>query len=182
MAQQAGNTEPFLQQLFRGRLKIVSGGQTGVDRAALDWAIANGLPHGGWCPRGRLAEDGTIPERYALEELPDGGYRQRTKANVRDSDGTLILNLDELEGGTLLTRQFAERLNKPWKVVQVDEGLLSGEVESVVIWLAELRIQTLNVAGPRESKRPGVYAATLAFLDAVRAMAGASGEQGDTAV
>lgn len=96
--------------------RIVSGGQTGADRAALDWAIEHQVPHGGWCPAGRRAEDGTIPARYRLEELPEGGgYRRRTKANVRDADATLIVSIEPvLTGGSKETRLFAQRMAKPW--------------------------------------------------------------------
>lgn len=101
-------------------LKIISGGQTGADRAALDWAIAAGIPHGGWAPKGRKAEDGRIPDCYQLLELPSASYRQRTRQNVLDSDGTLIVNLGELNDGTMLTRTFAEALDKPCLVIQVE--------------------------------------------------------------
>jgi hypothetical protein len=96
--------------------RVVSGGQTGADRAALDWALARGVPHGGWCPVGRITEDGTIPPRYQLTEMPDGGgYRQRTRANVRDADATLILSIaPELTGGSRQTMIFARQLAKPW--------------------------------------------------------------------
>ena len=90
--------------------KIVSGGQTGVDRAALDWALQRGVAHGGWCPKGRLAADGPLPERYLLRETDSMGYRQRTKLNVRDSDATLIFNTGVLDGGTLQTVRF-----RPWE-------------------------------------------------------------------
>ncbi|MCW8125111.1 putative molybdenum carrier protein [Microbulbifer halophilus] len=165
---QPDSKEAFDRQWFLGRLRIVSGGQTGVDRAALDWAIESGLAHGGWCPQGRLAEDGVIPAQYALRELPDGGYRKRTRANVEDSDGTLILNLGALEGGTLLTRHFAERLGKPWKLVQLERRESRENFEAVLLWLAENHVRTLNIAGPRESKCPGIHAETMEFLDAVR--------------
>jgi hypothetical protein len=95
--------------------RVVSGGQTGADRAALEWAIAHGVPHGGWCPQGRIAEGGIIPAQYQVTELPSGGYRQRTKANVRDSDATLILSIEsELTGGSRQTLIFAKQLAKPW--------------------------------------------------------------------
>jgi hypothetical protein len=95
--------------------KIISGGQAGADRAALDWAINHGVPHGGWCPKGRRAEDGIMPERYQLEETPDPNYDQRTMWNVRDADATLIVTLAQhLTGGTLLTRQATERIGRPW--------------------------------------------------------------------
>ncbi|PSQ85488.1 MAG: molybdenum cofactor carrier, partial [Bacteroidetes bacterium QH_2_63_10] len=89
--------------------KIISGGQTGVDRAALDAALAFNVPVGGWCPKGRRAEDGQIPDRYPLEETPSEAYEQRTAWNVRDSDGTLIITDGSLEGGTALTMTEARR-------------------------------------------------------------------------
>ena len=147
--------------------RIISGGQTGADRAALDFAIEYGYPHGGWAPRGREAEDGRIPPKYQLTELPDGGYRQRTRRNVEDSDGTLIVNLGELDGGTLATRIFAEKAGKPYYVAQVDDGATDEMAASVLAWLRAHHIKTLNVAGPRESKRPGIYQQTTALLQAV---------------
>ena len=146
---------------------IISGGQTGADRAALDFAIKNGYTHGGWVVRGRKAEDGIIPMRYHLVEVPEGGYRQRTKRNVADSDGTLIVNLDELNGGTLLTQTFAQQMSKPHLVVQLDSGITAESTSSVVAWLMTYDIKTLNVAGPRESKRPGIYKLTCELLEAV---------------
>src|SRR3990170_1498194 len=93
--------------------RIVSGGQTGADRAALDWAIRNGVPHGGWCPRGRTAEDGVLPAKYELREAESLDYRWRTRQNVTDSDATLILNMGALDGGTLETAKLAKRFGKP---------------------------------------------------------------------
>jgi hypothetical protein len=146
---------------------IISGGQTGVDRAALDFAIANHLSHGGWAPAGMKAEDGTIPQIYKLVELTEGGYRQRNKRNVLDSDGTLIINVGVLEGGTLQTQTFAQKLNKPYLLVQLDTGVTSDMVTQTMDWIKQHNIDTLNVAGPRESKRPGVYALTGDFLVAL---------------
>lgn len=100
--------------------RIVSGGQTGADRAALDFAIEYGYPHGGWALRGRQAEDGPIPLKYQLTELTDGGYRQRNKRNVKDSDGTLIVNIGVLDGGTLATQAFAQKLKRPYFLAQLD--------------------------------------------------------------
>src|SRR5213080_1459301 len=97
--------------------KIVSGGQTGVDRAALDVALELGIPCGGWCPIGRRAEDGVIPDRYPLRQAPSANYADRTALNVRDSDGTLILARGPLRGGTALTKTFAERYGRPYLVV-----------------------------------------------------------------
>ncbi|EPR39831.1 putative Molybdenum cofactor carrier [Desulfovibrio sp. X2] len=143
------------------RLRIVSGGQTGVDRAALDAARALGLPHGGWCPRGRRAEDGAVPEAYGLRETASAGYRERTKRNVVEADATLILCLDGLTPGSELTRRVARAADKPCLVVDLRRPPLD---EAVAHWLAERRVAALNVAGSSESKRPGIHALALAFL------------------
>ena len=148
-------------------LTIVSGGQTGADRAALDFAIAHGIPHGGWCPLGRRAEDGVLDARYQLRETESRNYRQRTRRNVADSDATLILNLGELVDGSLATRQFAERANKPVCVVPLDADDLAAELRRVRERLAAHRIEVLDVAGPRESERPGIYSRALAFLESL---------------
>lgn len=145
--------------------KIVSGGQTGADRAALDWAIRHGIPHGGWCPKGRRAEDGPLDARYRLMETEGEGYRARTVRNVRDSDATLVVNLGELEGGSLETRRIAERRHKPVRVVQLDSPTDGEVVRALRAWLDDSAVQVLNVAGPRESKRPGIYGATCNFLE-----------------
>lgn len=144
---------------------IVSGGQTGVDRAALDVAIAHGVEHGGWCPAGRRAEDGPLDARYHLTETERDGYRARTVWNVRDSDATLILNLGELEGGSLETQRIAERRGKPVRVVQLDSPVTDADLEALRTWLRVNAVARLNVAGPRESKRPGVYQAAHALLE-----------------
>lgn len=151
---------------------IISGGQAGADRAALDFAIARGYTHGGWAPHGRIAEDGLIPLKYKLTELPAGGYRQRTRRNVEDSDGTLVVNVGELEGGTRATRDFAGRLGKPCLVVQLDEGVTVTAVEAVVAWLRQAGVRRLNVAGPRESKRPGIGKLTRELLEGVEVVSG----------
>ena len=144
--------------------KIVSGGQTGVDRAALDVALALGVPCGGWCPRGRRAEDGVIPARYPLQETGSQDYAKRTSRNVIDSDGTLILAIGALHGGTLLTAQLAEKSGKPCLVVDLAAPLESGKVHS---WIHENQISVLNVAGPRESQHPGIHALVSRFLDEI---------------
>ena len=141
--------------------RIVSGGQTGVDRAVLDVALQAGIPCGGWCPRGRRAEDGPIPERYPLRETPWDGYPQRTEWNVRDSDGTLILTRGELDRGSLLTQRLTEKHNKPCLVVDLDS---EADVELVRAWIEDNAIETLNVAGPRESSSPGIGDAANRFL------------------
>ncbi len=141
--------------------KIVSGGQSGVDRAALDAALAHGLKVGGWCPRDRRAEDGMIASHYPLQETPSRAYRQRTKWNVRDSDGTLILAPGKPTGGTALTIRLTRRYQRPLCVVNLDDG---GGVSGVCDWLTENRIATLNVAGPRASSYAGIQARAAEFL------------------
>ena len=156
---------PDCFRLSKNVTKIVSGGQTGADRAGLDWAIRRDIPHGGWCPSGREAEDGAIDMRYNLSELENGGYRQRTRKNVEDSDGTLILNLGELDGGSLDTEIFAKKLGKKCLVQSLDSGWDDELRLRTTVWLRGNEIKCLNIAGPRESKRPGIYAAVTGFLD-----------------
>jgi hypothetical protein len=141
--------------------KIISGGQTGVDRAALDLAADLGLESGGWCPRGRRAEDGIIPDQYALKETPSRDYEQRTEWNVRDADATLILTTGKPEGGTQLTIETAQRLDKPFYVVDL---LAPRNLQGLQYWVEYEKIHVLNVAGPRESRVPGVKAMAMEFL------------------
>ncbi len=147
--------------------QIVSGGQTGVDRAALDAAIELGIPHGGWCPSGRLAEDGPLDVRYRLRETDGCGYRQRTRLNVADSDGTLILNEGKLSTGTALTTKLAVMMGKPHLIVCLDAQVAGENGDLVRTWCADNAISVLNVAGPGERKRPGIYDRSLGFLLAV---------------
>jgi predicted Rossmann-fold nucleotide-binding protein len=144
--------------------KIISGGQTGVDRAALDVAAEFGIPCGGWCPRGRRAEDGIIPPKYPLEETSSPDYPQRTEMNIQDSDGTLILTYGHPVGGTLLTLRLARKHHKPYLLIDLGEG---GEALKVQEWLKNSGVQTLNVAGPRESEAPGIHARALNFLQTI---------------
>lgn len=150
----------------RARLidQIVSGGQTGVDRAALDAALALGFRVGGWCPRGRRAEDGVIAPRYPLAETPLAAYAQRTAWNVRDSDGTLVLVFDTASPGTKLTIDEAKAQDKAFKIVDLTA---SPQHLDVADWILENEIRVLNVAGPRESEAPGIYQAARAFLEDV---------------
>jgi hypothetical protein len=146
-------------------VKIVSGGQTGADRAALDWAIAHELPHGGWCPRGRKAEDGTIPTRYRLSETPGAAYVQRTEWNVRDSDGTVVLSLSRtLTGGSSKTVELAQQHGKPWIHLARDAHAVDA-ANQLRRFVEEHGIRVLNVAGPRASTEPGIGAFVLAVLD-----------------
>ena len=145
-------------------MKIISGGQSGVDRAALDVALELGIPCGGWCPNGRLAEDGVIASKYPLEQTPLVQYQQRTEWNARDSDGTLILTIGKPEGGTLLTMDFARKHKRPCLVVDL---ALPGGVQAVKDWILGHNIQALNVAGPRASKQPDVYGRAAVVLKAI---------------
>ena len=147
-------------------MRIVSGGQTGVDRAALDVALALGMPCGGWCPRGRRAEDGPIPEHYPLRETPTDEYPERTERNVSDSDGTLILTRGQPDRGTALTARLARRHKKPLYIVDLTEPA-ADEAQRVRTWLVQQRIETLNVAGPRESAHEGIGVQAAEFLRAL---------------
>src|SRR6202453_974627 len=132
--------------------KIVSGGQTGIDRAALDAALAVGFPCGGWVPGDRMAEDGVIPDLYPLVALPKGGYRQRTRLNVSDSDGTAILYDEMLKGGTRLTRNLCALLKRPYILIDAAEMPDPIAASAVVLkFIEDNHIGTLNVAGPRLS-------------------------------
>ena len=134
--------------------KIVSGGQTGADRAALDWALAQGLPCGGWCPKGRKAEDGRIDLRYPLKETPSASYIQRTEWNVRDSDATVLFSIEPvLTGGSLKTLQFARKHEKPCLHLHAE---LADQVQQLRNFVRDGKIRILNVAGPRTSKEPTV--------------------------
>ena len=145
-------------------LTVVSGGQTGVDRAALDSARAAGLEIGGWCPKGRRAEDGPIAAIYPLRETASADYAERTRRNVEDSDATLILAPSAaLADGTRLTADFARAAGKALLVLV----LPGAEAETARTWIAARGIRCLNVAGPRASKAPGIYRDARAFLAAL---------------
>lgn len=137
--------------------KIISGGQTGADRAALDVAIKLGIPHGGWIPKGRITEEGPLPEKYQLQEMPTDRYQKRTEQNVIDSDGTLIICRSKPTGGSDYTRQMTLRHKKP--LLHIDLNLpTSYDAASLILSWANLhRIEILNVAGPRASKDPDIY-------------------------
>lgn len=152
-------------------VRLVSGGQTGVDRAALDVALECGLHCGGWCPRGRRAEDGRIARRYPLRETPSDRYAQRTAWNVRDSDGTLILTRGDPTGGTALTLRIAKSHGRPVLVVDLAR---SRAVMPAVLWTENHEIHTLNVAGPRESTCPGIGVAAMQFLRRLCARVGSA--------
>jgi hypothetical protein len=135
--------------------RIISGGQTGADRAALDWAIDQNTPHGGWCPKGRRAEDGTIPSQYLLKETPSENYQQRTEWNVRDSGGTVIFTIKAtLTGGSKKTAEFAGKHQKPCLHLSAEAS--SDPASELRLFVQSKGIKVLNVAGSRASKEPDV--------------------------
>ena len=148
--------------------KIVSGGQTGVDRAALDVAIALsnelGISVGGYCPKGRIAEDGIIADKYPLTETTTSSYTQRTEWNVKHSDGTLILSCGKLTKGTALTLKFAKQRQKPFFIVDLSQDTTNIYLD-IISWLTNNQIATLNIAGSRESSSPSIYKEAYSFLE-----------------
>ena len=147
--------------------KIVSGGQTGADRAGLDAAIACGIPHGGWCPKGRKAEDGPIPATYQLAETTSASYSVRTERNVRDSDGSVIFTMGPLSRGSKLTADYAKKHGKPWvhlDLLAMDDAQATAALASLV---EQHDIRTLNVAGSRGSSNPDLADRVFAVVCAV---------------
>jgi hypothetical protein len=144
--------------------KIISGGQTGADRAALDFAIDHDIPHGGWCPKGRKSEDGPLEPKYRLTETPSVSYPQRTEWNVRDSDGSVIFSIAPiLTGGSKKTFDFAIKHNKPW--LHLHKGGAAPEI-TLLNFIREHKVATLNVAGPRASKEPELGGFVKSVLEA----------------
>jgi hypothetical protein len=144
---------------------IVSGGQTGADRAALDTAIRMGVDHGGWVPRGRLAEDGPLDGAYALRETASSDPAERTEKNVVDADGTLIVSHGPLRGGSAYTRECAEKHGRPWLHADLAAETVFSAALRINGWIASEGISVLNVAGPRASKDPRIYRATADLLE-----------------
>ena len=151
--------------------KIISGGQTGVDRAALDVALKHGIDCGGWCPAGRLDEFGRIPDRYSVRELQTGGFTERTMQNVKDSDGTVIIYSGKLSGGTEQTVRFCRELEQPHQLIYASKVSIEDAARLITDFVRKDKIEILNVAGPRQSEWPDGYdyaygALNLFLLDA----------------
>ena len=150
-------------QIF-SNIKIISGGQTGVDRAALDFALKYNIPCGGWCPKGRQAEDGRIPEKYPLNETTTSNYNERTEKNISDSDATLIIYSNSLDIGTKLTMDLCSEYNKPLLVIDLNNDVL---IDRLINWIQIHHINIINIAGPRESNSPGIYEKTFDLLNCI---------------
>jgi hypothetical protein len=146
-------------------VKIVSGGQTGVDRAALDVAIKNGVECGGWCPAGRFDEFGRIPDGYPLKELEQGSFAERTLQNAKDSDGSVIIYFDKLRGGTEFTIECCKQLGRPHKLIDAAKTSVEDAAKSIVAFVREQKIDILNVAGPRQSEWAGGYDYAIRALE-----------------
>jgi hypothetical protein len=144
--------------------KIISGGQTGADRAALDAAIEIDIPHGGWVPKGRLAEDGVVPPSYHLSEMPTDSYAARTEKNIVDSDGTLILSHGPLSGGSALTQDLAEKHERPCLHIDLNRIPAFKTAAMIAAWITLHHIKILNVAGPRTGNDPNIYQKTKDLL------------------
>ena len=144
--------------------KIVSGGQTGADRAALDVAIRLGIPHGGWVPKGRTTEAVILPEKYQMREMPTADYSDRREQNVLDSDGTVIVSHGKPDGGSALTQALAEEHGRSHLHLDMDTLSVSDAADTLKGWIERNAIRVLNVAGPRESRDPDIYRVTAAVL------------------
>jgi len=146
-------------------VRVVSGGQTGADRAALDVAISRGIKRGGWVPKGRVAEDGVIPHNYCMEETPSTDVQQRTEWNVRDSDASLIVSSLPLRGGTALTEKMANKYNKPVFIFCIDNWRATDTIVQLKKWLEAVGGGNLNVAGPRAPEEPSIYNITYEIMN-----------------
>jgi hypothetical protein len=146
-------------------LKIISGGQTGVDRAALDVALKHGIECDGWCPAGRIDEFGRIPSLYPLKELERGTFADRTLQNVKDSDGTIAIFFAELRGGTEFTVECCKQLQRPHKLIDAAEMSANEAAAAIVDFVRHHRIEILNVAGPRQSEWPEGYEYAFRVID-----------------
>lgn len=147
-------------------IRIISGGQTGADRAALDFAIKYNITHGGWIPKGRKTEEGPLPDKYQVIEMATGSYSGRTEKNVCESEGTLIVSHGRLTGGSALTRELAKKHKKPWLHFDLKSLPIPAAADSLRKWLLIQHIEVLNVAGPPASKDQKIYQAIFDLLEA----------------
>ena len=149
--------------------KIISGGQTGVDQGALDFALENGIPCGGWCPLGRLCETGRIPDRYPVTEVSSDDYNYRTRQNILNSDGTLIIIRGDLkEPGTGLTKTLCEQYGKPVLILDIDKPVMKESLRKKFrTWISTSNIRILNIAGNRESSSPGIQEETRELVELI---------------
>jgi hypothetical protein len=145
--------------------KIISGGQTGADRSALDFAIDNNIPHGGWIPKGRITEGGQLSDKYQLQEMETTSYNKRTEQNVIDSDGTVILSYGNLTGGSALTQTYTIKHHKPCLHLDMSKTTITEAAGSLNNWIEKSKIKILNVAGPRASKDNKIYQVTRDLLE-----------------
>jgi len=153
-------------------VKIISGGQTGVDRAALDVALKHGIDCGGWCPAGRLDEFGRIPAQYLLEEVEGGGFTERTSQNVKNSNGTVIIHFRKVSGGTEQTVRFCVEQQRPHELIDASKNSAEDAARLIADFVRKRKIDILNVAGPRQSEWPAgydyVFRALEAFVNSIR--------------
>jgi hypothetical protein len=147
--------------------KIISGGQTGADQAALDVAFRLGIPYGGWIPKGRLTEEGRLDSKYKLKEMETTNYNKRTEQNVIDSDGTLIISHGKLTGGSDYTREMALLHHRPWLHIDLNKTGAFQAAGKIKSWITENEIEVLNVAGSRASKDPSIYQDTVDIIETI---------------
>ncbi|MGA9111863.1 MAG: putative molybdenum carrier protein, partial [Smithella sp.] len=145
--------------------KIISGGQTGADRSALDFAIDNNIPHDGWIPKGRMTEGGQLPDKYQLQEMETTSYDKRTEQNVIDSDGTVIISHGNLTGGSALTQTYTIKHHKPCLHLNMNNERIAEAADLLNNWIIKNNIKTLNVAGSRASKDDKIYQVTRDILE-----------------
>ena len=147
--------------------KVISGGQTGADQAGLDAAMRAGVEHGGFVPKGRRTEKGPLSDKYEMDEDSSNSYEGRTLKNVLASDGTVVFAHGKLTGGSRLTREYARKNGRPCLVVNLNSAGPGKAAQKLQQWIEENRIEVLNVAGPRESKDPGIYQVVFEILQRV---------------
>lgn len=147
--------------------KIVSGGQIGVDQAALDVAIKLGVPHGGWIQKGRKTQRGILPEKYQLKEMPVAGFKDRIEQNVIHSDGTLIISHGELTGGADYSQKMAKEHNRPCLHIDLNEASVDMAGSKINTWIIENEIEVLNVTGSRTSEDAKIYKETMVIVEEI---------------